>query len=96
MYWKEFSPIHNISKDAPPTIVFLGTKDKLIPVKTAKEYKRLMEENGCRCDLHLYEGQPHGFFNYTKKKSYTKTVIEMDLFLASLRYLEGVPILQNN
>jgi len=94
-YWKEFSPIHNISQDAPPTIVFLGTKDKLIPVKTAKEYKRLMEEKGCRCDLHLYEEQPHGFFNYTKKKYYTKTVIEMDRFLASLRYLEGEPILQN-
>jgi acetyl esterase len=94
-YWKEFSPIHNISQDTPPTIVFLGTKDKLIPVKTAKEYKRLMEEKGRRCDLHLYEGQPHGFFNYTKKENYTKTVIEMDRFLASLRYLEGEPILQN-
>jgi acetyl esterase len=94
-YWKKFSPIHNISKDNPPTIVFLGTKDKLIPVKTAKKYKRLMEEKGRRCDLHLYEGQPHGFFNYTKKENYTKTVIEMDRFLASLRYLEGEPILQN-
>jgi acetyl esterase len=94
-YWKEFSPIHTISQDTPPTIVFLGTKDKLIPVKTAKEYKRLMEEKGRRCDLHLYEGQPHGFFNYTKKENYTKTVIEMDRFLASLRYLEGEPILQN-
>jgi acetyl esterase len=94
-YWKEFSPIHNISQDTPPTIVFLGTKDKLIPVKTAKEYKRLMEEKGRRCDLHLYEGQPHGFFNYTKQENYTKTVIEMDRFLASLRYLEGEPILQN-
>jgi len=94
-YWKEFSPMHNISETAPPTIVFLGTKDKLIPVETAQEYKRLMEESGCRCDLYLYEGQPHGFFNYAKKDNYTKTVIAMDRFLASLGYLKGESTLQN-
>jgi len=94
-YWKEFSPMHNINEIAPPTTVFLGTKDKLIPVKTAKEYKRLMEEKGRRCDLHLYEGQSHGFFNYAKRGNYTKTVIEMDRFLTSLGYLKGEPTLQN-
>lgn len=87
-YWEEFSPMHNISEETPPTIVFLGTKDKLIPVATAKEYKRLMEEKGNRCDLHLYEGQPHAFFNYSRRDNYTRTVIEMDRFLASLGYLE--------
>jgi len=54
-----------------------------------------MEEKGRRYDLHLYEGQPHGFFNYTKKENLTKTVIEMDRFLASLGNLKGEPTLQN-
>ena len=95
-YWKAFSPMHNIDETTPPTIVFLGTKDKHVPVKTAREYKRLMEANGRRCDLHLYEGQPHGFFNYGRQgDNYTKTVIEMDRFLASLGYLKGEPTLQN-
>lgn len=92
-YWQEISPMHNINKTTPPTIVFLGTKDKLIPVKTAKEYQRLMEEKGRRCDLRLYEAQPHGFFNHAKKENYTKTVIEMDRFLASIGYLKGDPTL---
>ena len=35
--YKEISPIHNISEGAPPTIVFLGTEDELIPVETAKK-----------------------------------------------------------
>ncbi|WP_238710273.1 alpha/beta hydrolase [Oceanipulchritudo coccoides] len=86
-YWKEFSPIHNISEATPPTIVFLGTADKLIPVKTAKKYKRLMEEKGRRCDLHLYEGEPHGFFNYGNRDNYLRTLTEMDRFLSSLGYL---------
>lgn len=94
-YWNEFSPMHNISEKIPPTIVFLGTKDKHIPVKTAKEYKRLMEESGRRCDLYLYEGQPHGFFNYGRRDNYTKTVIKMDRFLTSLGYLKGEATLQN-
>lgn len=95
-YWKEISPMHNISKDTPPTIVFLGTKDNLIPVTTAVEYKRRMEDKGRRCDLHLYEGQPHGFFNYGRVDSYSKTVIEMDRFLSSLGYIQGKPTLKNN
>ena len=30
--YKNFSPLHNIPKGAPPTIVFLGIYDKLIPL----------------------------------------------------------------
>lgn len=86
-YWQAFSPMHNISATTPPTIVFLGTMDKHIPVKTAQAYKRLMEEKGHHCDLHLYEGQPHGFFNYRNIEHYTQTVSEMDRFLTSLGYL---------
>jgi acetyl esterase/lipase len=88
-YWETFSPMHNISEDTPPTVVFLGTEDDYIPAQTGKEYKRRMDEKGRRCDLHLYEGQPHGFFNYKDIENYTMTVIEMDRFLASLDYLEG-------
>lgn len=84
-YWKAFSPMHNINASTPPTIVFLGTKDSLIPVSTAKKYKELMEKSGRRCDLHLYDDQPHGFFNNAK---YEETLMEADKFLVSLGYLE--------
>ncbi|HSP43621.1 MAG TPA: alpha/beta hydrolase, partial [Luteolibacter sp.] len=80
-YWKEISPMHHIGKNTPPTVVFLGTKDHLIPVTTAEKYRRLMEENGRRCDLHLYEDQKHGFFNQTNRKYYLKTLLETDRFL---------------
>ena len=35
------------------------------------------------------------FFNFKDKENYTKTVIEMDVFLESLGYLKGKPSLQN-
>ena len=93
--YKEISPLHNIAKGAPPTIVFLGTKDKLIPVATAEAYQKKMEEVGSRCDTHLYEGQPHGFFNQSRDaKHYYLTVLEMDKFLISLKWLEGSPTIK--
>lgn len=93
--YQEISPLHNIRQGAPPTIVFLGTKDSLIPVSTAEKYKAKMEAAGSRCDLHLYEGQQHGFFNRSRSEEhYKKTVYEMDRFLASLGYLEGGPTIE--
>ncbi|MDG1364952.1 MAG: alpha/beta hydrolase fold domain-containing protein [Akkermansiaceae bacterium] len=83
-YWKQISPMHNLDKETPPTIVFLGTKDKLVPVATAKKYRLLMKEAGVRSELFLYKEQPHGFFNAAK---YDETVEEMDRFLVSLGFL---------
>lgn len=86
--YKQFSPIHNIRKGLPPTLVMLGTDDQLIPVATAKKFKSLAEKVKSRCDLKLYEGQAHGFFNYARNRDmYYRTVQDMDLFLESLGYL---------
>jgi acetyl esterase/lipase len=94
--YKNFSPLHNINSGAPPTIVFLGNKDHLIPVETAKHYKELMEKVKSRCELFLYEGQGHGFFNYKNLEYYKKTVAETDMFLQSLGYLSKDPIVEIN
>ncbi|QNA43701.1 alpha/beta hydrolase [Lacibacter sediminis] len=86
--YQAFSPMHNIKKGAPPTILFLGTNDNLIPVQTAKNYQGAMEKVNSRCELHLYEGQPHGFFNYKNFEYYKKTVSKFDEFLQSLGFIE--------
>jgi acetyl esterase len=90
--YKEISPIHNIGKGAPPTIVFLGTQDELIPVATGRKYERLMKEAGGRCELHLFEDEGHGFFN--RGDNYYKTSMLMDAFLNSLGYVKGEATLE--
>lgn len=94
--YPEFSPAHNISADDPPAIVFLGSKDALVPVSTAEEFQQKMKQAGTRCELMIFPGKPHGFFNYGRdgNKPYRKTVIAMDKFLASLGWLEGPPTLK--
>lgn len=92
--YKDFSPLHNIKKGAPPTIFFLGTKDQLIPVETAQYYKTVMEKVGSSCMLKLYKGEGHGFFNYRNLNLYKETVLETDRFLQSLGYLEQNPVIE--
>ena len=84
-YWKEISPLHNMDESIPPSLVMLGTKDKLVPVETAKEWQAKSRSFGVRSDLILYEGQPHAFFN---KAKFTETLQAMDDFLVSLGYLD--------
>lgn len=88
--YPEISPLHNISEGAPPAIVFLGTNDRLIPVSTAEKFKRKMEASGNRCDLLLYEGQKHGFFNYSQPEQYRKTILSAAAFLESLGYIDNL------
>jgi hypothetical protein len=53
-----------------------------------------MEKVGSRCDLFLYEGEGHGFFNYRKRENYRNTVSEADRFLVSLGYLKEEPVVE--
>ena len=83
----DISPLHNITKGAPPTIVFFGTKDKTTPVISSKEYEQKMKKVGSRIDLHLYDGAPHSFFN--RGTYFIDTLKKTDIFLESLGYLKG-------
>jgi len=87
--YKNFSPLHNIRAGAPPTLIFLGTKDELVPVEAMEYYKMTMERTGGRCELLLYDGQEHGFFNFRNRKFFNETLLEAQRFLTSLGYLKA-------
>jgi acetyl esterase/lipase len=91
--YKEISPMHNIKSDLPPMIIFLGTLDGAFPVLNAEKFKELMDQSGNRCELKIYQGQKHGFFNYRdgKNEYFYKTVFDADIFLESIGYLNGEP-----
>ena len=87
--YKQLSPAHNVTPDDPATIVFVGGNDRLIPVATMVRFAANMKQAGVRCDLHVYDGQGHGFFNADPSR--TITLMEADKFLTSLGYLQGEP-----
>lgn len=91
-YWEDFSPYHNIKENIPPTLIMLGTKDKLFTVAQAEQYKEKIESFGKRCDLILYDDQDHAFFNIDiNTEMHFKTMYDADVFLTSLGYLKGEP-----
>lgn len=47
----EFSPILNVKKGWPPTILSNGTKDNTTPIEAAEKFTRLMNEAGNICEL---------------------------------------------
>ena len=93
---QKLSPCHHVEAGAPPAIVFHGKADTTVPYWTAEAFAKAMKDAGNRCELHGYEGQPHGFFNYGRSKNeyYLRTVRALDQFLSSLGYVDGEPTIE--
>lgn len=93
--YPEYSPVHNISAEDPPAIVFLGDQDILIPVETAYFFQQQMEAVGVDCEVMIFEGMEHGFFNHGKHNGepYRQTILASDRFLTELGWLQGEPTL---
>lgn len=92
---EEFSPAHHVGAQAPPTLLLVGTEDRLVPVASVKRFQQDMQKAGVRCEAVYYEGQGHGFFNPNKSgpQYEYETLLEVDKFLASLGWLSGPPTL---
>ncbi|GAB5406304.1 MAG: hypothetical protein Aurels2KO_45350 [Aureliella sp.] len=87
----EFSPMHNVDRETPPNIVFLGTQDDLIPVATGERFQTKCREVSVESELHTYDGQGHGFFNVNRDggKWFEKTLVASDRFLQKLGWIKG-------
>lgn len=89
------SPIEHVGDQTPPTLILIGTKDFLI--NGNREFAAAMKATGRPCELELYEGREHGFFNYGRgdSKDFLATTKSMDQFLAKFGYLEGPPLVDS-
>ena len=87
---KQLSPAHNITADAPPTLVLVGTDDYV--ADGIKQFAAGMKAAGRSCEVKWYDGRAHGFFNPNRgREDHLATMEDMDRFLQSLDYLEGPP-----
>lgn len=73
--YMEVSPLHNVSSKTPPTIVFLGTKDRLVPVATARDFESRMKQAGVACEIQLFEGAGHPIYTYKNGGSPERDII---------------------
>ena len=85
-YWKSFSPMENVHYPMPPTLILIGNHDHLIPLTTIKKFTEKIRKTGARCDLNIFKGAKHGFFN---KKHFIEETTEITYrFLKSLGFIK--------
>ena len=85
----ELSPQHHVGRDTPPTLIFHGLADTTTKPEQAENFRDAMNHHGNHCELQLYEGQSHGFFNYHKGDNpyFGKTRDAMIAFLGARNLL---------
>ena len=87
---RALSPAHHVTAGMPPAIIFHGTADTTVPVEDAQQFTELMRRAGNTCELVLFEGETHGFFNYSRDRDiFNQTVREADRFLVSQGILDA-------
>jgi acetyl esterase/lipase len=87
-YWRAISPLHNITKGHPPTIFFLGTNDRFIPIATGEAYRDKITAVGSQAELIIYQDKKHGFFNRRRSEDVFKdTVLKAHDFLNNVKFL---------
>lgn len=60
-YLEEASPLHRVTADAPPSILFYGGKDPLIPTSQGIDLKNKLANLNVVHEFTLYENEAHGW-----------------------------------
>lgn len=77
---EEVSPYHRVKLGAPPTILFYGAKDSIVPVSQGVDMKEKLDALQITNEFTLYENEGHGWENektvldtWTKLKKFITT-----------------------
>ena len=82
---ESMSPYHHVAAGHPPTLILHGTDDTVVPADSAIAYCDRIASLGGDCEIVLYGGAPHGFFN--RDPHFERTLEQMLRFLARIGWL---------
>jgi len=86
--YRELSPVEHVHDKAVPTLILVGSEDTTTPVTGHKLFARRMKEKQRSCELVIWDGQKHGFFNARgNNENYWETLGSMEKFLGALNFL---------
>jgi len=90
------SPLHHISRRTPPTLLMHGDVDRVVDLRHSQAFHERMVELGRPSRLIVLPGADHAFavFKYGPDAFVSRTVVEIDRFLAGQGYLHGQPCLK--
>ncbi len=67
--FKRASPIHYVSRQSAPFLIFHGTADWVVPYEQSRSFSAKLKENGIRADLITMQGESHGWSRKKMRKS---------------------------
>jgi len=70
--YAEASPITYITEDDPPTLIFQGTIDDLVPVSQSDNLNKKLEKTGVDVEYHRLDGWPHAMDLSVEVNNYCK------------------------
>jgi len=85
--WKELSPVDNVRKGLPPTLIFHGTGDTVTPFEGAALFVKRSRALGNEVSVIAHEGGVHGYFIFDLKL-FEKAMRQTEAFLAEQGLLE--------
>jgi len=93
-YWNDFSPIHNLREDMPPTIGFIAEHDPLISLEAFAAFGASVEQSEQEFRGYVLPGRGHG--SSSEKQGYLTPVFlrmyyEFERFLHDHGYLNEAP-----
>ena len=87
-FWRDFSPVHNLHHNMPPTCMLLGDKDPLIPFQSAVKVAEAVKKSNRDIDFYVFEGKGHGLFSQTESEL-TEPIMQLYYHWHSFLYNQG-------
>lgn len=79
---QSISPVHQLNKGLPATLVLHGTADKIVPVEVAERFAQEAKKMGLDVTLVTYPEKVHGFYNAEKDaEGHAAALRDMKAFL---------------
>ncbi len=75
------NPLHYVSKNAAPFLIFHGDKDPLVPLPQSETFRDAMKKAGVECELVVIKDAGHGGKDFTSTENLKKTEAFFDRHL---------------
>lgn len=80
---KTFSPLVHVTEDDPPTLLVVGDKDNLVPIKHSQDIHAAFQKANVSSQLIVLEGAGHGFRGEHAKRAVNELAAWFEKHLAS-------------
>ena len=82
------NPSRYIGKHLPPTIIFQGTGDRVVPYEPVVKFVKAAKKKNNTVHLCLFTGLSHSFYNFNvNPDGFDAVMAEIDRFLVGLNFL---------